>query len=65
KLDHSPPSAKVKKVYGRLSHTEASILTQLRTSHANLNAHLFRIKATASPNCTTCNVPETVSHFLL
>ncbi|KAK0215687.1 hypothetical protein IW262DRAFT_1277756, partial [Armillaria fumosa] len=65
KFDQSPPSVKVKKIYRRLSCPEASILMQLRTSHVNLNAHLFHIKAMASPNCTTCNVPETVSHYLL
>ncbi|KAK0460898.1 uncharacterized protein EV420DRAFT_1239233, partial [Desarmillaria tabescens] len=48
-----------------LSRPEVSILTQLRTSHAGLNAHLHRMKAATSPNCDACGVPETVSHFLL
>jgi hypothetical protein len=30
-----------------------------------LNAHLYRLKITLSPNCTLCSVPETVPHFLL
>ncbi|KAK0211485.1 hypothetical protein IW262DRAFT_368644 [Armillaria fumosa] len=44
---------------------ELSSLIRSRTSHAVLNAHLFRINAATSPNCDTCGVPETVSHFLL
>ncbi|PBK93024.1 hypothetical protein ARMGADRAFT_929956, partial [Armillaria gallica] len=40
KVDSSPPSAKTAKVYATLTRPEASILTQLRTSHIGLNAHL-------------------------
>ncbi|PBK64265.1 hypothetical protein ARMSODRAFT_866856, partial [Armillaria solidipes] len=40
-------------------------LTQLRTSHVGLNAHLFRTKTVESPNCSACGVPETVTHYLI
>lgn len=39
---------------------------QLRTGHAPLNHHLFRIKAVNSPVCTGCNWGhETVKHYFL
>ncbi|KAK0469965.1 uncharacterized protein EV420DRAFT_1256730, partial [Desarmillaria tabescens] len=57
-------SAKVQRLYS--SRPEASLLTQLRTSHLPLhNSYLHRIKAVNSRNCDYCNDPETVSHFLL
>ncbi|KAJ6507032.1 hypothetical protein C8R45DRAFT_802455, partial [Mycena sanguinolenta] len=40
-------------------------LTQLRTGHISLNAHLHRFGATPSPSCPQCLVPETVAHYLL
>ncbi len=48
-----------------MSRAEASMFTQLRTGHVPLNAYLFRSRAALSPNCPHCNVPETVTHFLL
>ncbi|KAK0477574.1 hypothetical protein IW261DRAFT_1338403, partial [Armillaria novae-zelandiae] len=54
-----------KRIYSGLSRSEASILTQLRNSHANLNGHPHHINAADSPDCNACNIPETVSHFLL
>lgn len=65
KFDKSPPSNRLQKIYNNLSRPEASILTQLRTSHIGLNAHLFRCKASDTPLCANCGVPETVSHYLL
>lgn len=64
-FDKSPPSGRLQKIYNNLSRPEASILTQLRTSHIGLNAHLFRVKASVTPLCSICEVPETVSHYLL
>ncbi|KAK7012564.1 ribonuclease H-like domain-containing protein [Favolaschia claudopus] len=64
-IDRSPPSRRILRLYGELTRTEASILTQLRTGHVGLNAFLHRIKVTDSPLCLRCKQPETVSHYLL
>lgn len=61
----TPPSRKVRAFYRDLSRNECAILTQLRTGHAPLNAHLARIRRTDSPLCSKCKLPETASHFLL
>lgn len=42
-----------------------SLFTQLRSGHAALNAYLFFVKASPSPNCSTCRSKETVSHYFL
>ncbi|KAF8324665.1 uncharacterized protein EI90DRAFT_2833461, partial [Cantharellus anzutake] len=39
-------------------------LFQLRTGHIGLLAYLARMGPSASPNCSLCEVPETVEHFL-
>ncbi|KAJ7480774.1 cytochrome P450 [Mycena latifolia] len=52
-------------VYTDLSRPQCSVLTQLRTAHAGLNAYLYRFHLTPSPDCPLCLVPETVGHFLL
>ncbi|KAI0350889.1 hypothetical protein OH77DRAFT_1376844, partial [Trametes cingulata] len=39
-------------------------LTQLRTAHVGLNAYLARARAVSSPLCASCQVPETVDHYL-
>src|ERR1700730_3294653 len=44
----------------------SSILLQLRTGHAPLNSHLYRIGRAESPLCPGCGQSEeTVRHFLL
>ncbi|KAF8310714.1 uncharacterized protein EI90DRAFT_2843295, partial [Cantharellus anzutake] len=43
----------------KLRRGSISILFQLRTGHIGLLAYLA-----ASPNCSLCEVPETVEHFL-
>ncbi|KAH9939718.1 uncharacterized protein BXZ73DRAFT_36246, partial [Epithele typhae] len=41
-------------------------LIQLRSGHAPLNAHLFRIKRADSALCPACKfAPETVLHYLI
>jgi hypothetical protein len=65
KYDNRPPDTHVLRIYKDLSRQEASILTQLRTGHIGLNAFRYRIGQVDSPNCTHCNVPETVTHYLL
>ncbi|KAL7280271.1 hypothetical protein ACG7TL_005184 [Trametes sanguinea] len=63
-VDNSPPSLSAPKLYRGLNRQQCSILTQLRSGHASLNAYLARIKAIDSPLCAACGVPETVAHFL-
>jgi ribonuclease HI len=49
-----------------LTKTHISILTQLRTTHCPLNAHLHRIRQIDHPKCEHCSADsETVEHFLL
>ncbi|KAJ3824804.1 hypothetical protein F5880DRAFT_1446551, partial [Lentinula raphanica] len=41
-------------------------LTQLRTGHAPLQAHLSKIKKVDTPTCPCCKQhPETVFHYLI
>ena len=42
-----------------------SILAKLRMGHIGLNEYLTRFKMKTDPNCTTCQVPEDVHHYLL
>ncbi len=37
--------------------------TRIRVNFSNLNSHLFRYNLIASPNCITCNTPETPKHY--
>ena len=41
------------------------IMFRLRSGHCRLKSHLYKLKCTESPLCTTCRTSETVSHFLL
>jgi hypothetical protein len=43
---------------------EASVLAQLRTGMARLNAYLHRIKAALTDQCACGQARETVEHFL-
>lgn len=69
KLNRVDPSAKpttfqkLTKGFGKI-HT--SIIVQLRTGHAPLNRHLFKIKKIETPMCPACGrYEETVMHYLL
>ncbi|KAJ3484580.1 hypothetical protein NLI96_g5547 [Meripilus lineatus] len=64
KFDNSPPSDKPPKVYKDLPKRSCSLITQLRSGHIGLNQYLARFRIVDSPNCSTCNVPETVDHYL-
>ncbi|KAF9017468.1 hypothetical protein BDZ89DRAFT_918824, partial [Hymenopellis radicata] len=64
-LDTTPPGPKVERMFKPLSRADASTLTQLRTSHVGLNAHLYRTRTIDSPLCRRCGVPETVTHFIM
>ncbi|KAF8868337.1 hypothetical protein BD779DRAFT_1461335 [Infundibulicybe gibba] len=49
-----------------MSRKNSSILIQLRTEHAPLNKHLFRIKKAESPLCHRCGqYEESVQHFIM
>ena len=37
--------------------------TRMRVNFSNLNSHLFKYNLIASPNCTSCNTPETARHY--
>jgi hypothetical protein len=65
RIDQSLPSSKFRKIAQGLSRTETSILTQLRTNHSPLNAHLHRIKKIEHPFCRYCQgeTIEDVNHF--
>lgn len=52
------------KQYDQLSWKEASVLAQLRTGIARLNAYLVHIKAAPSDTCDCGRARETVEHFL-
>ena len=50
----------------RISRHMASIIFQLRVSHAPLNKYLFRIGKVDSAHCPACGTDEeTVEHFML
>jgi ribonuclease HI len=66
RIDPARRPKRFQRITKSLAKTHISILTQLRTAHCPLNAHLHRIKQIDSPSCTHCNAPsETVEHFLL
>ncbi|OJA15865.1 hypothetical protein AZE42_09984 [Rhizopogon vesiculosus] len=49
-----------------LPRRHSPLLFQLRTGHAPLNKHLYRITKVPSPTCQHCNLrEETVHHFLI
>lgn len=65
-IDDSLPSKSFMKLVSPLPRNQASLLIQLRTGHAPLQAHLHRIHRADSPNCPHCeDRPETVRHFLI
>ncbi|KAF7354484.1 putative RNA-directed DNA polymerase from transposon X-element [Mycena venus] len=63
--DDTTPSMSVARMYKDLTRPQCSILTQLRTGHIGLNAHLHRIGIALSPTCAHCSALETIPHFLL
>ncbi|KAH7915844.1 hypothetical protein BJ138DRAFT_994581, partial [Hygrophoropsis aurantiaca] len=70
RIDPSTPSNKFAKLVNSLPRRHASLLFQLRSNHAPLNKHLFRIKGTAdepeTPLCPACKEKEeTVHHYIL
>ena len=47
-----------------ISHPMFPVYNQIFSGHNRLNFHLSRIGVVDSPNCVTCQEPETVVHFL-
>lgn len=65
-IDETMPSRHFWKMSRDLERRRASILIQLRTGHAPLNAHLHRIQRSETPTCPNCAARnETVIHLLL
>ncbi|KAJ7029314.1 hypothetical protein C8F04DRAFT_1097828 [Mycena alexandri] len=59
------PSSKFRKLTSSLPRKHSSLLFQLRSQHAPLAKHLFRLKKAPSPICQCCGLhEETVAHFL-
>ena len=48
-----------------VSRTLQCAIARLRIGHVGVASHMFRFNRADSPLCAHCNVPETVSHFLL
>ncbi|KAJ7175678.1 hypothetical protein C8R46DRAFT_830214, partial [Mycena filopes] len=64
-VDDTMPSAKFRKLTSSLPRKHATLLFQLRSHHAPLAKHLFRLKKAPSPTCPCCGLhDETVDHFL-
>ena len=64
-IDKTAPSRNWLKLINKLPHKQAAVLLQLRTNHGGLNAHLFKIGHSPSPDCLHCpGVREEVHHFL-
>jgi ribonuclease HI/endonuclease/exonuclease/phosphatase family metal-dependent hydrolase len=65
-VDKSMPSRKYLELVEGLTRHKASLLMQMRTGHAPLQAHLFRLRKTESPTCPSCGRErETVQHYLM
>ena len=64
KVDAALPGKHTRDLYDRLSRKEASVLAQLRTGMARLNAYLYRIEVAPSDQCACGQARETVEHFL-
>lgn len=62
--DAAVPGKHTRLLYGRLSRKEASVLAQLRTGMAKLNAYLHRIEAAPSDQCACGKAREIVDHFM-
>jgi ribonuclease HI len=64
--DPTAPSKEFLKLTKQLPRKLTSILTQLRTGHAPLAKHLYRIKKADSPLCPDCLQDiESVQHYML
>jgi hypothetical protein len=63
-LDKALLSKYTKKLYDKLSRTQAALLVQVRSGYCRLNSYLYRISKAESSNYK-CGAIENVRHFLL
>jgi len=64
-IDSSAPSKHFASIIDELPRRHGSLLFQLRSGHAPLNKHLFRIKKSLTATCQLCNEKdESVHHYL-
>jgi hypothetical protein len=60
------PASNFLKIAMKLTRRQASILAQLHTSHALLQAYLHYFNLAESPICPLCRTkPKMITHFLL
>jgi ribonuclease HI len=65
-IDPTLPSPSYLKLIANLPRKHAAILFQLRTGHAPLAKHLYRLQKAETPTCPSCRMyDDTVDHFLL
>lgn len=65
-VDPSLPSTRFRKLQVTMLRGQIALYIQLRTGHAPLAKHLYRLKTIDSPGCKACkNAHETVKHYLL
>jgi ribonuclease HI len=65
-IDPALPSPSYLRLVANLPRKHAAVLFHLRTRHAPLAEHLFRLNKTETPACPSCNMfDETVDHFLM
>ena len=64
RVDAALPGKHTRQLYDQLSWKEASVLAQLRTGMARLNAYLSRINVAETDRCACGQARETVEHFL-
>lgn len=64
-LDHALPGKHTRKLYDRLTKSQAAILSQLRTGKNKLNYYLAKARIIESETCPCGREPESTSHFLL
>ena len=63
KLDKALPGKHTRLLYDKLSRSDASILSQLRTGMSRLNTYLVKIVAVENDKCE-CGAIESIPHFL-
>lgn len=64
RVDAALPGGHTRQLYDDRPWKERNVLSQMRTDMNRLNSSLYRIKATASPQCDCGYERETVAHFL-
>lgn len=63
RVDAALPGGHTRQLYDDRPWKERNVLSQMRTDMTRLNSSLYRINATASPQCDCGHERETVAHF--